>query len=377
MQVQWKSYASHGKNSGALVQRGKTKAMPDEMAKRLGSYQTYNEAQHGPLYCMDSVSTEITKVLHPQKDHTNVDLKKKIRNSFGELIWSNLGIPGAPADVTEIPIYHMYQYGFRRRVALDQKFLPFWLQLYRDRSNMELPLDKVSQIVDNLRPSSTTGWTHAKRVMHPTWTALREQLKIVDRLGALGQHFNDTVVDLNRSDSPITRFVALDIEAYEHSPRKLTEFGISTYDCVTRKSENFHIIITEHVKLRNKRFMHDAKDHFAFGKSLYMNTAEAMAFFATKLHEPGTALVGHSLKCDLKFIERSKVAGERISVRAIEKLPMYDLQYLFRCSRCSEMHSKLDVIVARLGIANEVMHNAGNDAALTMSAFLKLMGLNK
>lgn len=381
----WKGiFLRHKGTKRKLKGKNRVKMTPEEearqeMASRLESYQAYSVQEHGPLYCMDSLSRELMRLLHPSRDHANKELIRLVRGQFGETIWGQVGTPNGPVSATNIPVYHLYDHGFRRWVGFDAAQLSKWLLLMRTAAkNVNAPEEAFSKILDDLHGEATTRWAHVKKVSHSNWISLKDYLRTVDRLGNLRDYYDQTVEELNKQGCPIQRFVALDIEAFETAPRKLTEFGITVYDLPTGDCNNIHIIIKEHEKLRNKKFAKDAKDRFEFGQSVYMRTTEAMKFLEAQLMEPNTALVGHALKSDMKFLERAKVVGgRRIDLKMVEGLPKYDLQHLYRCSRCSEMHSKLETIITRLGLPAFGMHNAGNDAALTMLAFLRLIRMGK
>lgn len=346
---------------------------------------SYRIDQHGPLYCINSVTRELYNQINPNNnfDGINQDVHKSLRSTFiSKTIWEEVGSKFERGRT--IPFYRLKDQRNIKHIGLEYSHLSRWLvKTFASRNFPQSPstLDNPSaesrteSILDKLKTESTS-WKTIARIKFDGSEGLKDALCRFDRLEGLRCHYEKVLTELSNPQCPIKRFVSLDIEAYELSQRKLTEFGITVYDRELDWPDSYHIIIREHAKLRNSCFAKDAKDDFAFGKSMAMCTGEAMKFLTSLLAEPGTALIGHSLNCDLNFLRRATLPrgkkGSRIEEDFLATIPQYDLQYLFRCRNACERHSKLSDICEDLGLAKEVMHNAGNDAALTLAAFLCL-----
>jgi hypothetical protein len=279
----------------------------------------------------------------------------------------------------EIPIYRLKDPEERKRLGLDQTHIARWMSSFVESKSKSTPSHVINEILMRLKIESVS-WLEAERLKLANFEAVNERLRRFDQQERLYDNYASTVVELNDPKCSISRFVALDIEAYERAQRKLTEFGVTIYDRDLDWLESHHIIIKEHAKLRNSHFAPDAKGDFAFGVSDRLSTSDAMRFLSEQLAEPNTALIGHALPSDLRFLRRAKLnKGRRISDTLLGQVKMYDMQYLHRCKKMSGRNYKLTDILKELGINHDGvhMHNAGNDATFTMRAFINLMGLSK
>lgn len=325
----------------------------------------YLQEKHGPIYCLNSLS----KAIYWAKQQGSPDVKDEHHHENHRSLRTNLIMNALKGSPMPVPFYHLRDQRWRKRVGLSAELLSSCF--------VGTPVDET--VVDGIMQSlegESVSWLEAKQVSHTNYQdALADILRNYDKIENLLHHYALTLATINDPACPIRRFVALDIEAYEKSRRKLTEFGLATYCRDSHESTTYHIIIREHHRLRNREFAPDAKDRFAFGESIFMSTGEAMAFLAKLLAAaPGTALVGHSVSNDLAFLKNAKTQrGTRISEALLNSIPHFDIQHLYRCREGLHNGAKLETICEALRIPAEAMHNAGNDAALTLVAFLRLM----
>ena len=324
----------------------------------------YRQDTHGPIYCLNSLSKVLYWAQHgpPRPDDAQ---QHQHHRSLRYTLIGNI----FRCSVDPVAVYHVRDQHWRKRVGLPADLLPSCLQGSRIEPAM------LNDAIQSLAAESVS-WKEARLVHHNQYKdSLADIVHHYDKVENLQYHFAYTLAQLHDPASPIRRFVCLDIEAYEHSSRKLTEFGLATYCRDSGISSTHHIIIQEHYRLRNRRFAPDAKDCFAFGESITMSTGKAMAFLHEMLRaEPGTALVGHALKSDLAFLRNAKTSkGSRIPEDYLHSLPHLDVQHLFQCREGRQAASKLEVICEALRIPTQTMHNAGNDAALTLVALLRLL----
>lgn len=163
--------------------------------------------------------------------------------------------------------------------------------------------------------------------------------------------------------------VCVDVEAHEFSPSKITEIGISVYDPRHQQESlfpditNIHIIIGEHMRLRNSKYCPDNKNRFMGGKSYVLSRVEAGNFISkilqTYLLENDGVLVGHSVAQDLKWIRSLKV-------QLPENPKTVDTMGLFLVTRKNQ--ATLRGILRHVGLPHGYLHNAGNDAYYTLLA---------
>lgn len=339
-------------------------------------------------------------------EERSLDRHRSFRDRFFKKILLNDVGEGKPyATIAAVPFYQLIDQYHAWTLGLPMEHLNRWmtsLNLRGEDLGETITSTSTMNTPDAYLPPNLLGMRriHLSSIGH-----LDGQLKLLDRkihlrssyeaaIASLRLASEDDVpspVILSASSSPSSlselpsspqltaplRFVCLDIEAYERAPRKLTEFGLVIYDRSTGYTEHHHLIIREHGRFRNSHFAPDAKNRFVFGESMKVSTGEAMAFLESHLREPRTALVGHALPSDLGFLARAKIKrGKRVPAALLEAIPKYDLQYLHRCRAASDRHRRLEDICQDLAITGwdaVPRHNAGNDAALTMAAFLRLM----
>lgn len=337
----------------------------------------YCPRTHGPIICLNRLSQELPKL--PFVSITAADPSKNYspRSLLGTLMrHCQEGDTSAPSS--SVTMYRVWGRGDLRqpRLGVARDLCKSWLgTLTRDGIDQR----GVEELLSGLDREST-AWCEAKPVSCNSPAQLETALAAIDRLGALHDQYRRVVQELASPQGKlIHRFVALDIEAFERAPRRLTEFGIAIYDRDTRHTQHHHLLIREHLRHCNTQFAPNRKRHFAFGKSLVMSTAQAMGFLTSLLlprhpSEGRVALVGHALSCDLAFLRRAKVrhSRDRIKAAILDGVPHYDLQGLHRHWECNWKASSLEAVCSSLEIPTKALHNAGNDAAYTLEAFRKL-----
>ncbi|KAK8217606.1 hypothetical protein M8818_001365 [Zalaria obscura] len=189
-------------------------------------------------------------------------------------------------------------------------------------------------------------------------------------------------------------FVCIDIEAFEFDANKITEIGIATLD--TRelvgissgpRAERWidkityrHLRVQEHLHLVNERFVKACPERFLFGESEFMD----LPHIVTTLNhlfdqtsgiggEPGAesehqkrnlVFVGHSLKNDFAFLKTIGVSLDA-NVRATQ-----DTERLAGGTKRKGVG--LERLLKALDVDALYLHNAGNDAAYTLQAMLRL-----
>jgi DNA polymerase III epsilon subunit-like protein len=198
-------------------------------------------------------------------------------------------------------------------------------------------------------------------------------LKKIEKMNRLRTQYDDIKKKLFSPTCPIHRIVAIDLEAYEHCPRKLLEVGICSFDFRIGEFSFDHAIVKENIKLENKKYVKSHKGKFCFGKSSSKSTRAALGDIFDQLSLPHTMLLGHSLSSDISFIKAAKAESKRRCMEAINLVEKVDLQMVMQAKYGIDFMPSLEGVCNFLNIGREHLHNAGNDAALTLIAFLKVM----
>jgi hypothetical protein len=185
--------------------------------------------------------------------------------------------------------------------------------------------------------------------------------------------------------------IAFDVECYERNQNAVTEIGIAKLDSSSlinlapgEKSEAWfaqvrhrHFRIWENKHLRNGTFVADNAERFGFGKSewTYMKDIAALlrtCFSADELDENGNAVgqrnlivIGHNVNQDFGYLRR----WFDIKAAATDVIDTNDL---YACLTGNLQGAGLSTVMYNLGLDGWSLHNAGNDAAYTMQAFLRL-----
>lgn len=165
--------------------------------------------------------------------------------------------------------------------------------------------------------------------------------------------------------------VAIDVEAWEKSLKKVTEIGISVYDPRNQHKSPFpltktvHLVVKENINLNNGKYVPDNKRRFMGGSSKVLNFAECTKFVQAVVEQyinvDGGVLVGHQIDGDIKWLKS-------IGVKLPDDVECVDTLKLYSFSRSSG--GTLRGILRKVGIPHAYLHNAANDAYYTLLAAL-------
>ncbi|KAK0646599.1 hypothetical protein B0T16DRAFT_328729 [Cercophora newfieldiana] len=200
-------------------------------------------------------------------------------------------------------------------------------------------------------------------------------------------------MDIKPEDS--VRFVAIDIEAYEHNHDLITEVGVAVLDTDKlvgvgpgEAGKNwFPLIDAHHFRVDEARWavnrdhVHGCPDWFNFGDSEFVprdmipsmlekiiNQAEAKPGETAIGGRRPVVLVFHESAADIKYLD---VLGYSI-YRATNVLEIADTRHMDSFNRRTNNPNALEKILGRLGVHCQNLHNAGNDAVYTLQAMIAL-----
>lgn len=182
-------------------------------------------------------------------------------------------------------------------------------------------------------------------------------------------------------NSQKTIFLSIDVECWERDNKKLTEFGVAAYDPEENQTDSrypevrcTHLIVKEHVRMTNGRYVSDNKHNFSFGQSLVMpdeqckQTLSRIIDHYVQLAEKRgpdhqVVYVGHGFRADLDFLEHG---GYKVP-----QLPVMDTMVAWKACRGIRF-AALSTILNFLRIPHGLLHNAGNDAYHTLQVMLRI-----
>lgn len=200
---------------------------------------------------------------------------------------------------------------------------------------------------------------------------------------------------------------SLDVEAYEFDNNVVTEIGIAVYDprenvhSLVPLTRNYHLIVSEALHLRNKKWVCDFKDCFLLGESLVLSLHECVEFVQSLVNFymiPRTAedrswsraFVGHNLQGDLRWLREMGVkipADESIDYslqkfdpaathsEAEEPTFVLDTEKLYR-SCYGSRGGNLGRLLRLFSIPHAFLHNAGNDSHYTLKLLMHMCDVN-
>lgn len=165
--------------------------------------------------------------------------------------------------------------------------------------------------------------------------------------------------------------VAIDIEAWERSTKKVTEIGVAIFDPETLKDsilpqiEQMHLVIKEHQRMYNGRFCPDNKKNFMGGKSYLTTLNQAkhlvMDIVDEYINSRNGVFVGHHIEGDISWLKG-------IGVKIPDNPPIVDTNRLYSLSR--RRGATLRGVLQLVDLPHGYLHNAGNDAYYTLLAVM-------
>ncbi|SMN21401.1 similar to Saccharomyces cerevisiae YDR514C GFD2 Protein of unknown function that localizes to mitochondria [Maudiozyma saulgeensis] len=196
-----------------------------------------------------------------------------------------------------------------------------------------------------------------------------------------------------------TILFSFDIEAFELDNSVVTEVGISIFDPrenmtgyvpITR---NFHIIVSEALSLRNKKWVCDLKECYLMGQSLVLSLNETVEFVQSLINyymveateESRTwnrAYVGHNIDGDINWLQKIGVEIpfatklNKTLNESIKGIP-YVLDTMKLYNGCYGPNGgSLGKILRLFGLPHAFLHNAGNDAHYTLELLMHMCDIN-
>ena len=139
-----------------------------------------------------------------------------------------------------------------------------------------------------------------------------------------------------------------------------------------RKISSRHLIVEEHVDLRNGRYVADNKENFNFGTSELVPMA-ALAGVIIQALEGITAgcdrtyLIGHSIHHDVHWLEGLGIDLDRLA------LTTCDIGKAHQGKKGHLQLTRLAAIMDHHGINQANLHNAANDAYYSLEVGLRMM----
>ncbi|CCH58527.1 hypothetical protein TBLA_0A07370 [Henningerozyma blattae CBS 6284] len=203
---------------------------------------------------------------------------------------------------------------------------------------------KKSQLQTNASVDSKTKSTSESSMTPASKAKLEKEERELKELKALKQRYDTEVREIVEGHIPTvyaapgnpnfqylansirllslnrTICFSIDVEAYEFNNNIVTEVGISIYDPrenqdnLVPMTRNYHLIVSESLVMRNKKFVCDFKDCYLMGESIVLSLDQCVEFIQSLINyymRPATeedstwcrAFVGHNVKGDINWLQ--------------------------------------------------------------------------
>ncbi|KAG6873754.1 hypothetical protein C0995_011573 [Termitomyces sp. Mi166 len=179
---------------------------------------------------------------------------------------------------------------------------------------------------------------------------------------------------------------AIDFEAWEYDHSVITEFGWRLVGWKDGKEhrEATHVIVDEHQKYRNSKYVPEHRYDYGFGESQYVKKSlfpKMVSGFLAELNEYGPVfLVFHDNSQDIKYLKSLGAPLDGLTYINYT-LPLaiphngpfvVDTSDLFAALEGVTDRKALGRVCAHLQIPTKNLHNAGNDAHYTLEALISM-----
>jgi len=181
-------------------------------------------------------------------------------------------------------------------------------------------------------------------------------------------------------------WLSVDFEAWEYDHTVIIEYGWSTvvWDGGDEKTEDGHVIVEEHQKYQNSKYVANNQAHFLFGKSQVLRLKALRALLHDQIKKYTATgplyLVFHDFNQDLSYLKQLQAPIDNLLYRLPDVPPtqgiyLVDTSALFAAleGRSGETRG-LSRMCQLLQLPDlERFHNAGNDAHYTMLALKSMV----
>jgi hypothetical protein len=346
------------------------------------------------LYAMGKAIAQVTGTLDVQsKAKENESIVAARDSLLYKAIWKDNAEPGSAG---KLAFYKVSDADGIKRIAVREVDAVKWTK--------RLGLD-FDTLLPHLGLEAQHGWVAVDKAEF-TPKELRVLLREHDNLRTNKIVFERTVSWLNGPSCDIARFVAIDVQASDSSPKKLTEVGISVFDRRSDALTTYHFVVSEHETLSNRFLPRGQRYETAFARPAEKwPTSAIFEFLQLKLstvtareHANANKWVGTPtstvLETDSKSYRTAIIVsnqtetfkllmnasldkkGARIGEELLNSVPAYDVQRML-CGRFElnpSIQPKLRTYCTALGIPTDnVPQNAGTRAYWISAVFQSLL----
>lgn len=173
------------------------------------------------------------------------------------------------------------------------------------------------------------------------------------------------VIDLNKDNNAIS----IDFEMYEVKQNKILEIGYVLFDIQTGQiDEHHHLIIKEHLKYKNGKYVPDNRSQYQHGCSIELSLEQAFNQLQTTISK-SSLILAHGSTHDRKIL------NDYIDPVVYLSKPFIDTNTLNKMLTNFNHNRKLCDVAVEWGVSikDVIFHNAGNDADITAKIFINMI----
>jgi hypothetical protein len=288
----------------------------------------------------------------------------------------------------------------------------WWSWSQRSRQQKGPPLEADEDEESKEQPQRERRWPRLTKEEKKAKSKAKREAKAEklraeagDKMAELKSRFN-ALLSPGCNDRIV--LAATDVEAWEKEPSRVTEIGLA-FCVVSSRTEgrgygitfrHRHLLIEEHLAMRNGHFVADNRDNFLYGDSEALSLADASTQVSAEL---GAAdyIVGHAVAGDLKWLRSIGVGGiskcrpkkERANMGEEEEVVpleerLVDTQVLAVARAVQAVRESNDksatpdvkmrslkTLSEEYGLDPAALHNGANDAAFTLQVMLSQCGI--
>ncbi len=304
-------------------------------------------------------------------DFFNLGLDKEILSKTFSQAISASGF----LNLKELPLYSRTIAGQMRQLICPRCFLKAWISQIKKHDKNLVKGVKAAQLVD-LNLEDCERITVSKL---PKLIGHHRRLEAINNVIMNG---SPLLKSLKRSidSGKVRRLLAFDVEAFEFDHRRLLELGAALY-IVSSSSDppniqTWHFVMHENERKQNGKYCANNRDNYMFGKTQVKRISEVFEWLMTEMSQPHTAIVGHNLQADLRYLCQA-IGSTTVKFNHgwLRGRQHFDTQAIFKEVYLRPHEEKLEKLLRHFGIEHGYLHNAGNDAYYTLITALKLADL--
>lgn len=257
----------------------------------------------------------------------------------------------------EIQNHYFIEYAMGAKLAaqhgVDISHLPIIdLDTYVPEFVHRFEITKLPNISDAKDAMRSLKIKHNPKYKHPNTSNFAQSKGYQSYLQVVKQKLND-----------VDSVLSIDFEMFEHEQSIILELGIA-YGTKDQCAEVHHLIVEEHLKYKNGRYVPDHRDKFLFGDSTVVSMSKMKEILQQYISK-SSILIAHGVDTELNFCKQFDISLNHIC--------SIDTAVWFKHVHQTKSPLGLANCLKHYQIENDYHHNGGNDAVRTLQLAQQLV----